>query len=124
MNRYTIYCTEAQAKKTLELGAPIEFEVECPVNLETLERSPYPDIKIGKDGEPILIIPTTEQMIGWLEEQGQSIEVCRLNKNNPNWSAFVDDTQIIGKYYSTRKGAILDAIDAALEYLSNNNENK
>lgn len=104
MNRYEIRCTEEQTKKALELGAPI-----------------YNNYGIGGIYEG-LKNPTAEQMIGWLEEQGQSIEVCRLYKNNPNWSAFVDDTQIIGKYYPTRKGAIIAAIDAALEYLINNKE--
>lgn len=80
MNKYTIFCTEEQTRKALELGAPIEFEVECPVNLETLERSPYPDIKMGKDGEPILIIPTAEQMLGWLDKQGVTFEVIMESK--------------------------------------------
>ena len=52
MEKYTIYCTEAQTKKALELGAPIQ----------TIKKPQYSVGLIAK--------VTAEQMIGWLEEQG------------------------------------------------------
>lgn len=115
---YTIYCTPAQAKKALELGAPIEFEMECPVNLETFERSPYPDVKIGEDGEPILIIPTAEEMIGWLEDFDciKEITICKTGM----WIWGKNHTLIdSGSSYSSRRESSHAAIDAALEYLTN-----
>ena len=121
MNNYTIYCTPEQTKKALELGAPIEFEVECPVNLETLERSPYPEIKMGKDGEPILIIPTAEQMLGWLNEQGVQI-TTHVNAFG-EWKTHLFDTSSVeliedSGWRKSRKVAIIVAIDEALKYLS------
>ena len=122
MNNYTIYCTKDQTKKALELGAPIEYELENPINYETLEREPYVVPRMGEDGEPILVATTAEQMIEWLEEQEEidSIEIS-LNKN---WEYFIADYYgelnmfRIGFY--SRKEATLAAIDRALEYLSNN----
>lgn len=64
MNRYTIYCTEEQAKKALELGAPIET-----IRLQTGENPPIDSIYISQQFEHYYI-PTAEQMLGWLEEQG------------------------------------------------------
>lgn len=122
MNKYTIPCTEEQTRKALELGAPIEFEMEFPVNLDTLERSPYPDIKMGKDGEPILIAPTAEEMIGWLEEQRLCIDA------DWTWDGRVtmwvwDNTEKECVYTSntnSRQEATLASIDAALDYLIKN----
>lgn len=121
MERYTIYCTEEQARKALELGVPIEFEVECPVNLETLERSPYPDIKMGKDGEPILIIPTAEQTIGWLRTKGFKFVLSDEIDGNEgnNWWVAIND-KLITQGCSDNKE--LAAIDAALDWLRNNNK--
>lgn len=117
MEKYTIYCTEEQTGKALELGAPIEFEAECPVDLETLERSPYPDIKMGKDGEPILIIPTAEQMKGWLRSQGFRF---RINEYESCSSWRIKDGWQYQGFCDTPKEATLAAIDAALDYLIKN----
>ena len=59
---YSIYCTEEQTKKALELGAPINFRWlyhGIPFHKEV-------NIEYGHYAE----IPTTEEMVGWLEEQG------------------------------------------------------
>lgn len=112
MDRYTIYCTEEQTRTALALGAPIIKNPYAPIiRYETCGWI------IDDNKEFVYLIPTADQMTGWLEEQEQSIEVSRLYRKNPNWAAFVNDTQIIGKYYPTRKEAILAAIDAALDYL-------
>lgn len=109
MNKYTIYCTEKQTKKALELGAPIERD--------GYEDRPY----IYYDGA--YLIPTVEQMIGWLEEQGIMFNIA----TNP-----FDEYKVImskaGNYDNIaniewnkrRKEATLAAIDAALEYLIKN----
>lgn len=123
MNRYTIYCSEEQTKKALNLGAPLEINegkntVLCRYqNYNTYKRC---------------VIPTTEQMIGWLEEQD---EICEVNvgmvsteKKTNNWSfaiyIFVTkqdyDVIIAPKEYFDRKEATIAAIDAALEYLTEN----
>lgn len=112
---YTIYCTPEQTKKALELGAPIKY---------TLERL------IDSCFKPI--IPTAEQMISWLEEQGMLIDVSFIGTDKPKmqgdkifiyhvfdlneWKELIPFSRI----YSSRKEATLASIDAALEYLSNN----
>lgn len=124
MEKYTIYCTKNQARKALELGAPIEFKTLCHYDLQNGKFIPYPDLDIDIDGEPILILPTVEQMIGWLEEQKSDMrfEVAtgiahtwhyyiHLNYGNHYHNLFNSD-------FSSRKEATLAAIDAALDYLS------
>lgn len=97
MNRYEIRCTPEQTRKAIELGAPI---------------------------------PTAEQMLGWLEEQGLHINFDTTSEEDINncliikWEYFIYNKYhdiINDQYYEypTRKKAILAAIDAALEYLSN-----
>lgn len=49
MEQYTIYCSDEQTKKALELGAPLEYH--CP-----------------NERESVYHRPTAEQMLGWLEE--------------------------------------------------------
>lgn len=123
MNRYKIPCTKEQTRKAFELGAPIEFEMEFPVNLDTFERSPYPDIKMGDDGEPILIPPTVEEIIGWLEEQ-KGIEFTTISKAWGKWYFYINlfgDT-LIGDEYQSRKEATLKALNTALDYLIKNKE--
>lgn len=120
MEKYIIYCTEEQTMKALELGAPL---INVPLKCKTLSDEGCKAMNVIRTSDEgydrYYLYPTAEQMISWLDEQGQSIEVSRLYRNNPNWSAFVDDTQIVGNYYSTRKEAILAAIDVALDRLFN-----
>ena len=114
MNHYTIYCTEEQTRKALELGAPI---VILP-NYEEFKGFPFVRCKNGY--EYPCQKPTAEQMIGWLEEEwccsftitkdivGLYLYVVRDKKKN-----------IISKQfrYNFRKEATLAAIDAALDYI-------
>lgn len=121
INEYTIRCTVEQAKKALELGASIEFEQTIIHDWSTGKPVPYPDIAIDKDGEPILIKPTSEQMIGWLETKGFRFEVeyCTMYC----MMVHINDTYICNPICAySRPEATLAAIDAALDYLSNNKE--
>lgn len=111
MEEYTIYCTESQAKKALELGAPIE---EIGYNCQQ-----------GYIYEKV----TAEQMIGWLEEQGISVKAMCFswcNENKPTWQvhAYQSTTnfwdEIAFGHSKSSKEATLAAIDAALDYLIKN----
>lgn len=95
---YTVYCTEAQTKKALELGAPIEYDSELP---------------------SIVLCPTAEQMIGWLRSKGFRFKITEFEEGtlwkvaHGDWFDFSDDDGV------NPKEATLAAIDAALEYLMN-----
>lgn len=127
ISEYTIYCTEAQTKKALELGAQIKIAK----TLRELIGIKYIHIK----GEPkALIIPTAEQMIGWLRKEhkihpridceGAKNYVVQLQFINSSKNIDIENRNykgIIGhKGYPSVPEATLAAIDAALEYLSNN----
>lgn len=118
MNKYIIYCTPEQTKIALNLGAPIaqtdnrfDDEIFSPI---------YKD-----NGKWIYAdIPTAEQMLGWLEEQGImfNIAVNPFNEFKVILSKAGDFLNNIAniKWNKSRREATLAAIDAALEYLSNN----
>lgn len=98
---YTIYCTEEQTNKALELGAPL--------NTWGFAREP--------------VIPTAEQMVGWLEEQEGVYDIHLLRTADGEWkydvtTKCVSDNRMYGRC-SSRKVATLAAIDAVLEYLTN-----
>ena len=115
MSDYTIYCTSEQTKKALELGAPIEF-----ASINDIRLGRYIEVESNNETYEI---PTTEQMIGWLEEYIDNIDV--LKNNNGKWVYLFYPTsnsstcECKDKFLS-RKEATLAAIDAALEYLENN----
>lgn len=121
MNKYTIYCTSEQVKKALELGAQIEYVDRFNENLPS-ELIEFTDAN-GKIKSAEFVIPTAEQMIGWLEEQGDinAIEVGCAYKwgyrifNKEYWEIMKHNT-----IYQSRQEATLAAIDAALEYLVDN----
>lgn len=120
MNQYTIYCTEAQTKKALGLGAPIEQVFYSVQFDETIKE--YHLIKIECK---LYEIPTAEQMIGWLEEQ-EDIDRISIDKPTGTTGTWDYEVFIIGEFhryccggFKTRKEATLAAIDAALEYLTN-----
>lgn len=101
MKIYTISCTEEQTRKALQLGAPLDTW--------------------GFAREPI--IPTAEQMVGWLESQEGIYDIHLLRTADGEWkydvtTKYVSDKSMYGKCRS-RKAATLAAIDAALEYLKN-----
>lgn len=116
---YTIYCTEAQMKKALELGAPIgkktiEYSV-CPQ-----PGSGYEEYFLEETDE--LIIPTAEQMVGWLEDSEEIDEIAPI-KTGKNWdyviymTSSLPDIENLNGTFPTRREALLAAIDAALDYL-------
>lgn len=121
MKQYVIYCSEEQTRKAIKLGAPIEI-------VKVGEGKPLHYL-CSKENRGYYVIPTAEQMIGWLEEQYLYITILYTNDVAKHWRADVDCANCIdpecGKYlvdfnFSTRKKATIAAIDAALEYLENN----
>lgn len=118
MDDFTIHCTEAQTEKALKIGAPIK--------MITFARP--------MDGQEIVIldgdfykIPTAEQMISWLEEKGIFISIQRIKECGGTYSYYYTIEHNEHGYltnglwtFDSRPEAALAAIDAALEYLSNN----
>lgn len=116
MNRFTIYCTESQTKKAFKLGAPIrrviDENVACAVIIEDGCYHTYE-------------IPTTEQMVGWIESISTiqlHIEKQMLNSGT-KYRIWVREeckpfSNIIKMFsYTSRREACIAAIDAALDYL-------
>lgn len=119
MNRYTIYCTEKQTHKALELGAPIKQVFYNVVTKDALKRYNLVFIA-GKEYK----IPTAEEMIGWLEDKGIYIDITNCYDVVQNYTissvAFNPKGYTEKKLpYPSRKEATLATIDAALEYLEN-----
>ena len=117
MEQYTIYCTKKQTNKALELGAPIEVDFQFNSKTVIINKKAY-------------IVPTAEQMIGWLERQGlviiDTFSVTDLIDDLSWYSYRLRFPWQKEKYneikYDSRKEATLAAIDAALDYLSKNNK--
>lgn len=119
MKQFAIYCTEEQTKKALELGAPITlFSNSGHIPQETAD-----NWHLCLLGDNAYYIPKAEEMIGWLEEvKGCSFNVYEVNIGwtyNIIYKKEVDSEESYIPYES-RKKATLAAIDAALEYLTNN----
>lgn len=122
MHKYSCFCTKDQIKKALELGAPINYASIGNLYL------PHKEIEfISESGEikyGIYAIPTTEEMINWLEEQDDIEEITILrNRAFHSWAYLITNkhNKLVSSnniYYSRGK-ANLAAIDAALEYLIN-----
>ena len=113
MNRYEIKCTEEQTKKALELGAPIDFFEENDEHNEHV-------VHVGQG--LYAIIPTAEQIIGWLEDKEIFLEMRHTDEKMfhiwvGSFIPYPDGSWT--KSYPTIKEATLAAIDAALEYLTN-----
>lgn len=118
MNKYTTYCTEAQTKKALKLGAPIftfseSFADDCRTSIYDKYCSIPPIKEEDYEDEIYADIPTAEQMIGFLRSKGIKFY---FNDLTALWQV-VYDKNIIGQGCSDNKE--LKAIDAALEYLTN-----
>lgn len=115
MSYYTIYCTPEQTRKAIELGAPIE-------------RAGIKNIPNIIDFRGVLYgFPTAEEMIGWLEDNIKcSIPIDKSWSSGCRkwiWTIIDDFETVIDSsitFYPSRKEATLAAIDAALEYLTNN----
>lgn len=118
MEQYTIYCTNKQTNKALELGAPIEVDFQFNYKTVIINKKAY-------------IVPTAEQMIGWLERQGlviiDTFIVTDLIYDHLSWYSYRlrfpwQKEQYNEIKYNSRREATLAAIDAAFDYLSKNNE--
>lgn len=123
MNNHTIYITQEQAKKALELGAPIEL-------IKVGEGKPLHYI-CSRENKGYYKIPTAEQMMGWLEEKYLYITIRYTNDIAKHWQADIDlancidpkcGEHLVDYNFSSRKEATIAAIDAALEYLKENKE--
>lgn len=104
---YTIYCTPEQTLKAIKLGAPIEA---------TWKETTNSYIVFEDD-----VIPTAEQMIGWLETQGFGFSIDKLSVIYQSYVTYNGISNKIAdiSYNKSRKEATLVVIDAALEYLAN-----
>lgn len=113
MNKYTIYCTPQQTKKALELGAPMNY-VETNTPTPNITR-----IQCGFETDIYVEIPTAEQMVGWLDEQGVKINFYSSSRYTYelHYANNYNNDVVISESFSTCKEASLAAIDAALEYL-------
>lgn len=127
MNKFTIYCSQEQTKRAYELGAPIEKSLGISHGVKTTSITPE------HEGSFYGVIPTVEQMKGWLEEQHQIYLHIAPTTNgiDTNWLYtmlfdfghdeeiwHVDDSHV----YESRKDAMMDAIDEALKYLEKKGE--
>lgn len=123
MKQYTIYCTDKQVKKALELGAPLDGVCKQDGTRPIYYTLPTSDPK-WMDCDAYYM-PTAEQMIGWLETRGEfRIEISTGIRDV--WFYYIHisyGTNYKNLFYGgfhTRKEATLAAIDAALDYLVNN----
>lgn len=129
MNEYTIHCTKEQTEKALELGAPVVLSEKRDVYNDYPQEIPG---KIGKyftfeesysccfcNNYGAYIIPTAEQMLGWLEENFVSEIDIYKEGTSFRFDIFSFNMKYIKGHsgYNTRKEATLAAINAALDYL-------
>lgn len=125
MNRFEIRCTQEQTKKAIELGAPIfTFSESFADDYRTSIYDKYcsiPPIKEeGYEDEVYADIPTAEQMIGWLESKKIFVHIAPCVDISCSWHIEAIGYTSNIMVCKTRKEATLAAIDAALEYLTNN----
>lgn len=111
MTQFDTYCTEQQARRAYNLGAPLEIgfgngTICCKL--------------LGKEGYTKRKIPTVPQMRGWLREQNIFINVCHNSDGYGVWLKSIMPSEQIGEligYYEGEPQAILAGIDTALYYL-------
>ncbi len=149
ISEYTIFCTEAQTKKALELGAPLDIYAEEYDNSNrkdnefniindivfdygvTVCRNEYGDL-VYVTGETnkgcAYYIPTAEQMREYLLKEHGIFPVVDMTNSVSFECGFVsmlkmenNAKRFVGIYPSNEE-ATLASIDAALEYLTKNNK--
>lgn len=112
IDEYTILCTPKQTERAMKLGADI---TKARV-IDTVEGR---SIRIPQENGDFYLLPTAEQMIGWMEDKGLSFKIYQPN----TWSYVIHElpTKPVDfcHDYSSRKEATLAAIDAALDYVEN-----
>lgn len=147
MNRYIIYCTPKQTKIALELGAPIEIEDTRDRYSFLPQYSDSTGCRSKKfedaykdcycDETSAYLIPTAEELIGWLEAEcgvidfnaGRDMDFTKDDDfdfiDTYCYSvSFEDKHKCTGSEFSTKKEATIAAINAALEYLIRIKEDK
>lgn len=114
---YTIYCTESQTRKAMELGALIIKVDTQDKRLRYYDNLFYPII-----ADYPFAIPTAEQMRGWLEDIFHIQIDVTFRVIDYDWSVRDMYDTIISQsmHVESRKEATFAAIDAALEYLTKN----
>ena len=124
MENYTIYCTKEQIEKAIKLGASIKINHYPPINGENFMWLSPPEDAIAWNNSTNCLIPTAEQMRGWLES-GDIIDCIDVVHEEDGFVFYVEADGI----YSLRQGgylsrpeATLAAIDAALDYLIKSKE--
>lgn len=111
LSDYTIRCTPEQVCKAINLGAILDIcdwrYVDTPLCMT-----------MTNNGELIghFMLPTAEQMIGFLRSKGVKFY---LGDNEDCWSIGIEKTILC---YGRSENKELAAIDAALEYLNNQNK--
>ena len=125
MNQYTITCTFEQAKKALELGAPITT-IKSIRTKDTVLSDDV--IEFDKDTFTYVVPPTAEQMQEWLRSEKKIfVKIC------PYVSMYHEDEYdallvnlcnghvlTVQQGCNNTKEAIITAINVALQYLANN----
>lgn len=108
MNRFTTSCTEEQTRKALELGAPIIADTQ-EIKFASLNGLPFDVDRV--------VIPTTEQMLGWLRSQGFRFKIEELSDTIVAYRATFSNWYKCGQS-NTPNGATHAVIDIALGFLS------
>ena len=111
MDKFTQYCTTEQTKAALLLNAPIESE-------EWNRNYPLPRYWFGDEKTMRCYhIPTMEQMLGWLEQQGILVSVHYSIDGYCTVCATKGFDRIYESGYMSKGQALLCCIDRSLEYL-------
>lgn len=116
MSDYTMFCTSEQTKKALALGAPIETRWDYDEHAPTI---PF-EKEVSIEFRHYAKIPTTEEMIGWLEEQGLQFLTGVDDEDKLFFNVYHNEGYIEVRGCDSRQEATIAAIDAALEYLVEN----
>lgn len=119
MNDYTCHCTEEQTRRAYKLGAPIR-KITNIFNVDNGEQFYRDNLLYVCMGDFCCVIPTTQQMIGWLREKGFWIYVKRYWQYNTFYACIekqglvrIECTDDFEKPEQAERAAI----DAALDYL-------
>lgn len=116
MEIYTIRCTPEQTKRAYNLGAPIQKGQGIYHGVKTISITPQ------HEGSFYVIVPTIQQMIGWLrKEKYFSFNVIDGCYSNIKIKVTFGIELIYEDWGDTEKNT-LKAIDAALSYLEKKGE--
>lgn len=129
MEKYSIYCTDEETRKAIELGAPIYVFDKW--NSEAIERTHFKiEHRAKLDNGLYAENPTAEQLIGWLEEQKIFVHIktcfdisCSSYFSTKGYNRYGYVSKI--ESFRSREEATLTVIDKALDYLiKNKNSNE